>query len=277
MKKYICFISSTLLMLNFIGCGDNKTKEKLYGTQMVTSNSNQSSTPGGYSSTLATDSATMVTKMGKGVGVSHAPSLLLASSLVYKATPPGMTGPDTNGFYSSTQGSSVIMVKFMGATGNTLIFNNVTAGLLRSLEVKITTQYQYGAWNGDFFLSKSAPYGQTDPEIITSGTITSSDPIGGSFTATITAGMTMDYITLSDGTKMGVPNSGSMTLSSTSGGYTGTMNYTSPSLTDHRCDGTIMVSTTTVATVHLTFDTSSTNYFGYYIDSSGVSHNISPQ
>ena len=280
MRKIICFFSSVILLANLSGCGDNKTKEKLYGTQVITSNSyNNPKSPATYSSTLATDSATMVTKMGQGVGVTHAPSALRPTSILYGANPPGMGNQDTNGFYSSTQGASVISVRFLDGpgTGNTITFDQVTTGAMRGLEVKIATQYQYGAWNGDFFLSKASPYGKTDPETITSGSITSSDPIGGSFSATIAAGMTMDMITLADGTQVGVPKSGSMTLSSVSGGYTGTMTYAVNTAADHTCDGNILVGTMTVASVHLKFDKTNVNYAGYYTDADGVSHNISPQ
>ena len=274
MKRFIGLFSLLLLLVNLTGCGDNKTKEKLYGTQVVTSSTFSDNTPAGYSSNLVTNAATVVTKLGAGIGLMHAPSVVPASA-VYGTTPPGMTGP-VDGFYNVSTQSSIVYIRFMNAASTTISYDDVVSGSLAKLEVKITTDYRYGAWAGDFFIDKANP-DPSSAETITSGKIKATDPIGGDFEADIAYGMTLDMIVLSNGMKMGVPHNGSMTITSAKGDYTGTEKYGVNLAGDHTCDGDIFIGTSTVASVHLKFDKVNANYSGYYTDASGINHDISPQ
>ena len=126
----------------------------------------------------------------------------------------------------------------------------------------VTSQYSYGTFTGNFTVRLA-------DNALESGTITSADPVNGSFTASI-SGMTFEMTTI-NGQIIGIPITGTMTLTSTSG-YAGTNTY-SKSGSDYKCEGPITVQGTEVAHVYLTFNASFGNYTGYYTTTGSDAHN----
>jgi len=82
---------------------------------------------------------------------------------------------------------------------------------LKYIQVVIASQYTFGTFNGDFTML----YSTSSYETMESGIITASDPVGGTFTATIT-NMIVEKKTV-QGAIVGIPLSGIMTISGSSG------------------------------------------------------------
>ncbi len=140
---------------------------------------------------------------------------------------------------------------------------------LAKINVVITSQYTYGIFQGNFTML----YSTSSYETMESGTITTADPVGGTFTATIT-NMIVEKQTIR-GAIVGVPLSGSMTISGSSG-YTGTNTYSTVGSV-HKCEGPIYFQGTEVAHVYLTFNETFGNYTGYYTETSNPSTQITIQ
>jgi hypothetical protein len=171
----------------------------------------------------------------------------------------GLTGPDGDGFYAySGFTGSTVKIKFLNASNNAV----APGPTIVKLNVVVSSQYSYGTFTGNFVVRVS-------DDSLESGTITSADPVNGTFTATI-SGMTFEMTTINNQT-IGIPITGTMTLTSTSG-YGGTNTF-SKSGSDYKCEGPITVSGNEVARVYLTFNTSFGNYTGYYTTTGSDTHN----
>lgn len=253
------------------GCGDNKTKEKIVNGGVITGtgSSAASATPASYSGNVAVNTAGMISRMGSGMGKS---GMFAPSRAGYAVA--GLTGPDAEGYYQYADLGSDFRIKFMNAAGDTLNPDDHTQtgmGSFTQLSVKIRSAYQYGTFVGAFVIDAAL---NSSTETVKSGTITSSDPVGGTFTAVITPGMVMEKTTVG-GTTIFVPKDGVMSISSTSG-YTGTNTFSKSGAT-YTCDGPINYAGQQVANVHLTWSESFGNYTGYYTDAAGAQHDIAAQ
>jgi hypothetical protein len=203
--------------------------------------------------------------MGSGSGIPAPQQVFAAINRVTGGSLPQDT--DSDGWREYTNVGSDIEIQLLNASDTVLTDAAIFAGaVIKKIKVKITTIYSYGTWQGTFEVLRDSSGNET-----MSGTITAADPVGTSFTETLT-GIAMDQITIS-GQAIGVPKSGSSTLTST-GGYTGTFTYTNPSTSVYKHEGTIVANGSTVATVNLTFSTTVGNYTGYYTDAAGVRHDI---
>ena len=259
------------------------------GTTIVTSSS--VSTTGGTTTTTTTsspapaseitemvaDTAEMATK-GGGAGAATAnilPTLHRVSSIsqaVVKNVPSLPTDSDGDGWREYTNVGSTILIQLCNSAGTALSDAQIFAGAtIAKIKVKISSTYTAGQWEGVFEVVLN---GSSE---IMSGTITASDPVGGSFTETL-SNIEMETITIS-GQSIGVPVNGTSSLTGTfntngvSGSYTGAFTYGKSGST-YTHNGTITYENTVVAQLFLTFSTSFGNYTGYFIDVDGNQHTI---
>jgi len=273
-QKYRALIALLPLLFAVVSCGDNKTKEKLVGTSVVSGSSAGAATTSGDSSTAAAQSAAFVLQsaniapaagaMGSGIGI---PAPVLES---ISRVPAGGLPADTDGdgWREYTGVTSTIKIQLMDAAGSVLSDSQIFMGTaIRRIRVRISTTYTYGGWSGEFDVVRDAAGAET-----MSGTITSADPVGGSFTETL-AGITMDQ-TIIAGQQIGIPKSGTSSLVSTGGGYSGTFTYTKDASGVYKHEGDILYQSQIVARVYLTFNASVGNYTGYYLDAAGERHEI---
>ena len=179
MKRYIFLFQIVALAVCVVGCGDNKAKEKVINGGLLNGDSyttTAASTPASYSGNVAVNSAGMISRMGSGMGKAG----MFAPSFVAQRVA-GMNGPDSDGFYKYNDLGSDFRIKFMNASGATLNPDSAQMAAFTQLEVKIKSLYQYGTFDGDFIIDASL---NSNTETVKTGTITSSDPVGGTFTAT---------------------------------------------------------------------------------------------
>jgi hypothetical protein len=267
-KKCVVLVSAAALAACISGCGDNKTKEKIVNGGSIsgvgTSAATAAATPASYSGNVAVNSAGMISRMGSGMGKAGVFAPALSGARVAGLVAVG------DGFYQYADLGSDFRVKFMNAAGDTLDPSSAQMATVAKLEVKIRSLYEFGTFNGDFFIDVAL---NSSMETVTAGTITSSDPVGGTLTAVITPGMLLEKTQTAAGTAIFVPHAGVMTISSTSG-YTGTNTFTKDGAA-FVCTGPINYNGSKVADVSLTWDSAFGNYTGHYIDTStGESHDI---
>lgn len=272
MKKLIYLSLSAAVAASLLSaCGDNKTKKKLIGSQMITSSSGSGtlSTTDGLSKAVSLSANTGAQACGKSKYVAAQARAASARG----ASGADLGSQDSEGFYTiSNYGftNTSVKIRFQDAAGNALAVGPALASYVR-LRVKVTTVYAFGTFAGDFLIK---PDTSTDTETMESGTITTADPVGGTFTATI-SNMVVERTSV-NGTYIGLPVSGSMAISGTAGGfaYTGTNTY-SKSGSTYKCEGPINVSGAKVADVYLTFSTTFGNYTGYWVNpADGSQHTI---
>jgi hypothetical protein len=275
MKKIIFLSITAAIAVGLAACGDNKTKKKLIGTQVITSSSSGAgnlSTKDGLSSAVLRGAN--VSSMATGSIGAGGLAPLYNGAISRVPSGEGLSGPDGEGYYSISGYSfsnTTVKIRFQDAAGNALTLGPGMASLAK-LHVKITTAYAFGTFNGDFLILNAGLTATS--ETMESGTITTSDPVGGTFTATIT-NMVVERTTI-NGIPFGLPVSGSMDISGSAGGfsYSGSNTY-SKSGSSYKCEGPINVSGAKVADVYLTFNTTAGNYTGYWVDAAtGEQHTI---
>lgn len=263
MKRFNLFLITVLLgAMVFVGCGKNEKKTSLL-TGSTTVSSGQPATQSTTAS-IAANSASMAAKAGaSGSMASPSPHLTIAKA-GQRAS--GLTGPDATGFFTYPGFTGTTMkIRFLNAAGGWLNLNQEMMNLAK-INVNIISAYSYGTFTGDFYiLATSSTIGSTTKTMET-GTITSADPVGGTFTATIT-NMVFEQTTVNE-LPMGLPISGTMAITGSSG-YTGTNTYTKDDST-YKCEGPIYYQGQHVAHVYLTFNKTFGNYTGYYTDADGV-------
>jgi len=289
MKKYLTICITLAAVAALCGCGDNKTTSKLVGTSVYSGSSFTGGTTGGTTGSLATtpkgssasmvaNSASMVTLASKGGAAFLAPhinSMIEQANNARKVTT-GLTGPDADGYFTNPAiTGSTFKIRFQDVNGNAItdITGSAMAGLA-TVRVKLTSVYSFGTFNGDFTMIVTGL--NATEETMQSGTISlSNDPAGlGGFTASID-----NMIIEISGTgvaKTGTPKSGTMSIVSANGAYSGTNTFTT-SGGSHKCDGDIFQLGAKVAEVHLTYNSTLGNYDGYWLDSTandGVQHQI---
>ena len=280
MKNIYYLLITGVIALGLSGCGDNKTKQKLYGTQMATATSAGSGAAAGSGNLSTPSGVSKAVSLGANVGAmacgsvsSGGMALSKAGSQVYKVS--GLTGPDADGYFSVpgySFSNTTVKIRFQKADGSAILnYQSADMQYLAKLHIKVTTVYTFGQFNGDFLVTWSNL--TTTSETMESGTITTADPVGGTFTATIT-NMVVERTTI-NGVPFGIPISGSMAISGTAGGssYSGTNTYSKVSGV-YKCEGPINVSGVKVADVFLTFNTTTGNYTGYWVDTDGAQHTI---
>ncbi|MBI5574060.1 MAG: hypothetical protein HY919_05870 [Elusimicrobia bacterium] len=244
MKKFSLFLIPILIgTMIFVGCGKNEKK-----TALLTGSDTGNGAGTNTTAVMSKQSATMALSFAS-MGATYSPHLAPAKKQAGE-----IPTQDNEGFYDfSTQGMT-IKVKFLNADGSTATMMGWDSA---KLQVKISATYSYGTFSGDFTVDN------VNEKM--SGTITSSDPIGGTFTATLTD------ITYDKSGTTGIPTGGTMTISGSSG-YSGIFTF-GKSGTTYTCDGTISYGGQQVATVNLTYDATG-KYTGYYTDGTGT-HPIS--
>lgn len=295
MKKTFVAFTALAIAMTLSSCGDNKTKEKVVnggiinatssvGTGGTAATGGGTGTTTGSTATSALDKtavsvvqgANMMTKQGAMLEAMSANGLSPLRAAISRAGMP-LGGPDTDGWYTySGVSGSTIKIRFHNAITTAIssatVISNImgpAAAGMKTIEVDITTQYAFGTWHGYFLVDHTV-----SPEKM-SGNITSPDPVGGSFTETM-SNITMESYVLS-GQTIGIPVSGTSSLVSHDGSYSGTFAYgKTGGVYTHT--GTITApvngTPTTVATIYLTFNTTLGNYSGYFVDMDGASHNI---
>ncbi|MFA5779768.1 MAG: hypothetical protein WC947_06495 [Elusimicrobiota bacterium] len=256
MKKFNLFLISILIgAIFFAGCGKNEKK-----TSLLTGTSGGQPASQSTTASVAANCASMAAKAAGG-GVSFAPHL---SPSLHKVVT-GLGEPDAEGYYTFGGYTGTTMkLQFLNSSRQPIMnIQSQEMLTLKYIHVVLVSQYAYGTFNGDFTML----YSTSSYETMESGTITTSDPVGGTFTATIT-NMIVEKKTV-QGAIVGVPLSGSMTISGSSG-YTGTNTYSTVGSV-HKCEGPIYYQGQQVAYVYLTFNETFGNYTGYYIDASDAS------
>ncbi len=255
-----------LLALSLSGCGDNKTKEKLIGTTMYDSNT----VTGGITTTVlpATPEASVSGMAQLSAGMMSNVITAGATPVNFGGTPISLLAPQqtgqapsskripslgSDGYWDFSEYYTGLKVQFLDANQVPKTALDITSPWIR---VKFAVTYSYGLFTGEFLCNQIV-----SPKVL-SGTIIAPDPLGGTFTATLTD------ITYQMTGSVGMPVSGSMTLSSSSG-YTGTFVFASTAGTS-TCTGTITNAGSTVATVSLTFNATAGKYTGSYVDNTGV-------
>ncbi|MDD5687091.1 MAG: hypothetical protein PHE88_04580 [Elusimicrobia bacterium] len=266
MKKFNLFIIPALIgAMVLAGCGKNEKKTALL-TGVATATSGQSGSGGqpatkSTTASIAANSASMAARAGASGSITgFAPHLAIANAEQRVAT--GLTGPDADGFFTYPNFTGTTMkIKFLNTAGGWLHLNQEMIGLAK-INVKITSTYAFGVFTGDFYILETVATLTATTETMESGTITTADPVGGTFSAVI-SNMVMEKTTVA-GIPMGIPISGTMAITGSSG-YTGTNTYSKDGST-YKCEGPIYYNGAKVADVYLTFSTTFGNYTGYYID-----------
>ena len=276
MKNIHYLLIAGVIILGLSGCGDNKTKQKLYGTQVITATS-----AGAGNGNLSTaDGMSKAVSLSANVGAMACGSISSGGMAPSKAgsrvpTVTGLTGPDADGYFSVpgySFSNTTVKIRFQKADGSAILnYQSQDMQFLAKLHLKVTTAYSFGQFNGDFLITWSNL--TTTNETMESGTITTADPVGGTFTAIIT-NMVVER-TLVNAIPFGIPISGTMSISGTAGGhtYSGTNTYSKDGTT-YKCEGPITVEGAKVADVFLTFYKTTGNYTGYWLDPQGAQHTI---
>ena len=254
MKKFNLFLISILIGAMFsAGCGKNEKK-----TSLLTGSSLIEGQPATQSTTasISANSASMAAKAGaSGSMTGLSPHLAIAKT---GQRVPELTGPDANGFFTYPGFTGTTMkIRFLNTAGGWLNLNQEMLNLAK-INVNITSTYEFGIFTGDFYILTTYSTINAATKTMETGTITTADPVGGTFTATIT-NMVFEQTTV-NGLPMGLP-------------ITGTNTYSKDGST-YKCDGPIYLNGSKVADVYLTFSTTFGNYTGYYIDASGTRHTI---
>lgn len=270
MNKMVWIFLVVIVGLSLSACGDNKTKEKLLGSEVLTSTSGGATsavTEENLAVTAITKTANMAAQagaLGTGSGIPTAQQIF---STVKNAGGLLPQDSDGDGWREYPLPGIDIKIQLLDA-GNTLLTDAaiLSGTSIKKIKAKITSTYSYGIWRGEFEIVRASDGSET-----MSGTITSDDPVGTTFTETLT-NVTMDQTTIS-GIPICLPKSGTATLTST-GDYTGAFTFTHPSADAYKHQGTVTAEGKVVATVDLTFNKTFGNYTGYYIDEDGVRHEI---
>lgn len=261
--KNIGLISALIAAVVLAGCGKNEKKQALILGMATSGGAGGAGQPASAATTaaIAKNSANMAARAGAAGTMTGMPSPRRAVSSLEDLASLGT--PDSEGFYTYPGFTGTTMkVKFMDSSGTTLTIGPAMANLDK-INALVTSTYEFGTFNGDFLMKFGGINATT--ETMEKGEIKASDPVGGSFTATMN-NVVVKRFTTADGLKMGLPMSGSMSIVGSSG-YTGTNTYSTDG-TIYKCEGPIYLNGTKVAEVYLSFDSSFGNYTGYYIDSS---------
>jgi hypothetical protein len=269
MKQLVSILAVAVLAFGIAGCGNDKTKEKLVGTEVITSSSVSGDTPppvilpanrtestAGMAKQSGNMAAGAITEGLTPVPFGNDTITLLAPRMTDEAAARKISLlPDAEGYFDFSDYYPSLKLKFMDASQAPYSYIYVYSDWLG---VRFNRDYAYGVFSGDFLCHRSVM-----PKVI-SGTITALDPLGGTFSATL-SNITYEEL---PGDK-GVPVSGSMTLMNGSSGYIGTFTF-GKSGSSYVCTGAVTYQSAQMATVSLTFDAGQLTYAGSFTDDTGV-------
>ena len=222
---------------------------------------------------MAAIAGKMTAQMGASAAFT-APRRYSDSTSLVVPTPSGLTlitSGDWANWYTYSGLSSVtgFHIRFHAPNGDVMTFAQFDTLGMKTVDIRITTQYQYGLFVGSFTSVRdnafASPSG-TSPDETMTGIITSDDPRGGKFTETM-QDVRMQVETVA-GASMGIPEDGTASIASSQGDYSGSFTFSKVG-NNYLQTGTVTASTETVH-INLTFDKTVGNYTGTYTDSTGT-------
>ncbi|MFH1715357.1 MAG: hypothetical protein ABH857_04095 [Elusimicrobiota bacterium] len=246
--KIFVFFAVALLAA---GCGDNKTKNKIMGTTVITSeNANTTAN--------AVSAAKVSAKQAMDVAAfsDNASPLAVAKKISGKVSTMDISMlPDADGWYSFTEEGQTVKYRFLDAQDNVIkdMISIINFTSIAKINFKIDSAEVSGEFTFGFL-------GATLGEMY-SARLTFTDSAGIEYEITM-SDVEFEGISIT-GEMMYMPIKGTITITCAANNITGTFNYVK-SGAEYRFDGVMDIDGQTV-NVFMVFDDTLNDYTGYYV------------